>query len=643
MPIRDKGRRDSPGQELKNFTDRDNELADFRSLLLLDEPTLLPAVMFFGVGGTGKSWLLKRFRSWLVEQSTLPSAYIDFDRRAGGPSFINDFSAILVEMWRQLDVECPRFEMAYAWMRFKQGANDRPLVRHSGRVSTGWEFVKEASSAGLSWVPGFNLIVWATDKLGKFALRKIEQTPFGKHLLTRVGHEDFVGLSRQTAQEIFQTLTERLGADLNEQLPMQESRSCRAVVFLDTFEELAGGESNDARRHVAEEPVRTLYEHLTCVLLVMFGRDRLIWDEVDPAWADRANLEQHLLGGLSRHDATQFLGKCGIEPGQLLEAILRVSHDRNAAAQEAFYPFSLGLCADTVVVERARGIEPQPETFEIPADDYRQLTLRFLKSLHDEHPEQWIIQLAQTHRFDEIAARAMFSPVRDVHQDKVWESLRDYSFVEEDVELGWFRFHSMMSSVLRRRRADDLERFVKAHKEWHGHWLSRSEHDTDAYARLAWYHEYVLNPELGLINWEQKAEQARSARDMTVHLDLIDWWTPTAIEKGIPGTKEQAGALVSLGSELWHATLGNRSTNLRRAIGCYEAALRVQTESDFPSAWAMTQNNLGNAYSHLPTGDRDENLRRAIECYEAALAGIHRVGLPVGLGDDAEQPGHRLQ
>jgi tetratricopeptide (TPR) repeat protein len=33
----------------------------------------------------------------------------------------------------------------------------------------------------------------------------------------------------------------------------------------------------------------------------------------------------------------------------------------------------------------------------------------------------------------------------------------------------------------------------------------------------------------------------------------------------------------------------------------------------------MTQNNLGNAYSQLPTGDRAENVRRAIACYEEAL------------------------
>ena len=52
--------------------------------------------------------------------------------------------------------------------------------------------------------------------------------------------------------------------------------------------------------------------------------------------------------------------------------------------------------------------------------------------------------------------------------------------------------------------------------------------------------------------------------------------------------------------------------NLRRAIAYFEAALRVYTEADFPSGWAMRQNNLGNAYSQLPAGDRAENLCRAI-------------------------------
>jgi predicted ATPase/class 3 adenylate cyclase len=65
--------------------------------------------------------------------------------------------------------------------------------------------------------------------------------------------------------------------------------------------------------------------------------------------------------------------------------------------------------------------------------------------------------------------------------------------------------------------------------------------------------------------------------------------------------------------------VGDRADNLRKAIACYKAALRVRTQRDFPMQWAMTQNNLGNAYAHLSAGERADNLRKAIACYKAAL------------------------
>ncbi len=75
----------------------------------------------------------------------------------------------------------------------------------------------------------------------------------------------------------------------------------------------------------------------------------------------------------------------------------------------------------------------------------------------------------------------------------------------------------------------------------------------------------------------------------------------------------------NLGNAYGQLPIGDRGENLQRAISCFEAALRVRTERDFPIAWATTQNNLGAAYSELPTGDRGENLQQAIECFEAAL------------------------
>ncbi len=77
--------------------------------------------------------------------------------------------------------------------------------------------------------------------------------------------------------------------------------------------------------------------------------------------------------------------------------------------------------------------------------------------------------------------------------------------------------------------------------------------------------------------------------------------------------------LFLLGFAYYDLSTGNRAENLNKAIECYQAALRVYTESDSPAEWAATQNNLGIAYADLPTGDRGENLRKAIESYQAAL------------------------
>jgi predicted ATPase/class 3 adenylate cyclase len=80
-----------------------------------------------------------------------------------------------------------------------------------------------------------------------------------------------------------------------------------------------------------------------------------------------------------------------------------------------------------------------------------------------------------------------------------------------------------------------------------------------------------------------------------------------------------AGSQNNLGNAYGNLPTGDRGANLTKAMRCYEAALRVFTERDFPRDWAMTQNNLGNVYGNLPTGDRAVNLTKAIGCSEAAL------------------------
>ena len=163
-----------------------------------------------------------------------------------------------------------------------------------------------------------------------------------------------------------------------------------------------------------------------------------------------------------------------------------------------------------------------------------------------------------------------------------------------------------------------------------------ARHEADEFAAIAWYHDYVRNPQQALSAWNEKAKKARANLNMASHLALLNWWAPTEIEQRASKTPAEAYTLFCLGAELSEATLGNRTSNLRRATACFEAALRVFTEKGFPVGWAMTQHNLGNAYADLPRGTiktapRDRLLR-------GGTAGLHREGIPGGLGADPVRP-----
>ena len=168
----------------------------------------------------------------------------------------------------------------------------------------------------------------------------------------------------------------------------------------------------------------SFYRNLTSVLLVIAGRDRLTWHELDRDWADPESLEQHRLGGLYRQDGSMFLEKCGIGAGGLQDAILRISVDEKLPDRDGYYPFSLGLLRRPGRRRAIRGNEPDPATFDMAPNEYGRLAQRFLKSLHDRHSELWITLLAHTPRFDEAAVRDAFSSVHDVQQDAAWDSLQ---------------------------------------------------------------------------------------------------------------------------------------------------------------------------------------------------------------------------
>lgn len=244
----------------------------------------------------------------------------------------------------------------------------------------------------------------------------------------------------------------------------------------------------------------------------------------------------------------------------------------------------------------------------------------------------WITRLALPFRFDEAAARHIFSPVSNAAQNVAWENLKDYSFVTEADDAGWRTLHPRMRDALRKRLADPAKPgdAQNSHKEWSIYWYGRAQGEINVFAHLAWYHLYQTNPDEAFENWKEMASQARSGPNpqMAVHNLLLTWWIPTGIEKIQIVDDFRAAILNTLASELSKASLGSRTANLERAVSCSQRALHYYTEFDHPVPWAMTQNNLGNLYCNLPLGMRADNLNKAITCYEACLRVLNETTNP---------------
>jgi tetratricopeptide (TPR) repeat protein len=612
----------SPTEELRYFTNREQERHVLSRLLALPSGQPLPVVMFYGVGGTGKSWLLRRLRADLP--LVIPSALLDFDPLSGGAPYHTDYSRALAELRRQLAVvECPRFDLAYSWLRFHEGVNEEPLLKDKGLAGIATEALSELASGAATGLP---LVGYFTNKIAAKLGAKFKGSKLERWLAQKTNQEDLLRLRAMSAQEIYPLLVDRFLLDLAENLPERPSRACRGVLFLDTAEALRIGLLGDAQIHQREQWLRDLHRSDSPVLLVLAGRDRLSWEDADPEYRDRRFLEQHLVGGLSERDSRLFLQHCGITDPSMQQAVLRVSVDTETAATGtdiAYHPFSLGLCADTLRHEPGA----DPSSFDMAPGDVTRLADRFLKSLADPAYEIWVRRLALTPRFDETAARAAFSANRDVHQDAAWQYLSGFSFFREADEPGWWTLHYRMRQAL----IDAYPAQAAAdHQFWQDHWQRQSSAETGDCAALAWYHQYSLQPKEALDVWIALADRCRITLRMADHYKLLDWWEPTSLETNASTCPETAAQLRSFGVQLSRATLGSRIENLHRAITCYKEALRNQAQSNFLVEWAMTQNNLGIAYAELPAVRRADNLKKAIACYADAQRVFNKTAFPAG-------------
>jgi tetratricopeptide (TPR) repeat protein len=429
MPIRPKHTLGCRPAASRLFTDRDDFQELFHKTLRADRSDNPHVIVYYGVGGVGKTSLRRKLCETLGSDPGAVYSVVDFDIPAHRGQEMA-LSVLRREFRSRYKVPFNTFDIAYAvhWQKVK------PDVALQKETFPFWE--EGAIVADLVTLLGDVPAVGWIPKLAKIAgkgSRLVEQW------WTKRGSEELRGLPALDAVQIAERLPMFWAADVRDYLT---TKGVRGVVFLDTYEALNEGERSEGKLLQHDAWVRELVAQLPDVLWVICGREKLRWAEMDPEW--EACLDQHLVGNLAVGDAEQFLVSCGIADPAIRAAIVEGSQG---------LPYYLDLAVDTYlqIAEAARRAPVSSDFARTPTDVFA----RFLR--HLTQPEVETLKLLSIPRF---WTRELFELLVKEFQTgypiTAFNDLCRFSFISEDAARGNWSMHQLMRQSLLGQAAPDL-------------------------------------------------------------------------------------------------------------------------------------------------------------------------------------------
>lgn len=454
----------------RTFAGREDERGVFDAAIQqTDTRELYKVLMWYGVGGQGKSTLLREFGRMArdfneAEKKSrsgrgLTLAKVDFDDerlkridsalysirlqlgQASGLSFLT-FDAAFVSYYRKTR---PGIDVAAEFPELFRGENEA-FADLLDVLGDNLSMAVDLASIAL---PGAGLIYkWGSRLTGRL-----------KTWWSTRGNKVLAGIENLTSDELLQKLPSFLGIDICDGIAAKPS--LRPVIFLDTYEALwrERGQKDAMTDRRADAWVRLLVQDSPGALFVIAGRDRLRWEEIDEAWGPV--IEAHLLGDLSDEDAERFL-----------KAVPIVEEDvrsRIVASSEGL-PFHLDLQVTQYEEMREAGQELKPEAFGGTPSD---ILARFLEHLNDADQAQ--LRLAS---YVNVITRPIMADLAEAFPGRAV----NFSFNRmvarsafTQVSDGAYTIHALMQEELQRREREDNDPlFRQIHRylfQHHNTWL----------------------------------------------------------------------------------------------------------------------------------------------------------------------------
>jgi tetratricopeptide (TPR) repeat protein len=355
---------------LEMFTDRIDEREVLARCLAPHDEVMKPKpedfiTVVYGVGGVGKSTLCR----WAIEESMRSQqgvllVMLDLDSSRWNPaSAFGHLLAALVPELVKAGVQTPLTQaLLLMYAQADSGAHIAQGASGAWNLAVG--LVDQATQA--AGIPGVSLLLqgaqWLRDRKRQGEVRmRLQNIGLWPEDLSG-GSINLLDLEGKLALALYNDLKDwavagrnlRILLDGFERIQSRERR-CDCQKLLQDF---AGFIASSADPHLSGR-----------VRLVLFGRDKLRWEELydDPDWV--GNWNQHLLEGLGEQDALDFIQKRSDwleDRGDSQVAVALKSHadaildaaDEGGGQDRRIYPYYLDMAVDMVCDSSRRGREP---------------------------------------------------------------------------------------------------------------------------------------------------------------------------------------------------------------------------------------------------------------------------------------------
>jgi tetratricopeptide (TPR) repeat protein len=589
---------------IRQFTDRKHAVATFKSLYEARSQRESLVLNYCGVGGIGKSRLLRQLQTLVEYEGLGVSVRLDLQQPA-----LRRHDAALYNLRHQLHhkykLAFPRFDIAYAvyWQR----ANP-----HTPLTKSGLPLVEEGGIvAAIIDAAGSTPVFGAAVGLLKGVDRVRRGAQHWRHLKL---DENLRDLDTRDTAEVLDSLTYFLAADLKATLAQ---KSMSAFIMVDAHEALWDDVVTVGGLFDRDAWLRDLAAQLPGEMVVICSRDPLRWHEVDAYWSSE-RLIVYRLPDFSMLDSGAFLRSAGLSDRHLIAAIAKASQG---------LPFYLDLALDMCkALELVR--PPVPNDFTREPEE---ILRRFLA--HVPRSDEELTKLLSVPRYwDRKLGNHLIRQFNVGFPLSRWPEFERYSFIFAK-EKGRLQFHQLMRLSVLEYMDETLKRDI--HTAVHDYYRRQLKADDtfDHYKRFEWFREAAYHSvECGTIDLDWLGETANDMleRGLWPHVpDIVD-----EVRRNVLGASCDSPPLATLLAYIEGRThrWAGRLDQARQTLADLDPSLipgfegRIRLELAHVSRESGATSNAAAMYAAL----RDDDYRDARGVRAVAVAWVGDIHLVQG-------------